>query len=313
MPLGSLLPAPFGDQAYRWKKRVQEKLWRRPEDHVEWMATDVMVNGTRFSDVIRTGAIKGTGSNLIGFSENAVVKIEERRWETKRNGLRDESRILGHLTQLGCHCAPRLLWEGTTADGQDAFIMERVHRKGKMPEAEALLAFLELKGAGVIHGDLYPANVFWNGQHAVLIDFDQAIIDATVVQMTLAELIEYMGDTCPEHARFCQSMQRQLERWHWKRYCVNGKLDLRHATLLKSGTSTRTATGIYHSLDGMTTFVEGERGLGARRHLLRQIVFDGETILDIGCNTGLLVRYLVGRNAARVDGDEISPGSPLPR
>lgn len=242
----------------------------------------------------------------IAFAPGHVLKVEEIRWRHKLNDMATEIRILRRLNAMGCRSVPELVSEGTWR-GRRYFISRRApDLPGRRP-ADVLLAFLELKGCGVLHGDLKDENVLFNGDHCVLVDLDQAVLDPHSIRLDLDELaLLYTRRRCKKPWKKCQSLPTQLGRFGFPELTPGGRLDLAETTLLRKATSTRSRSGIYHTLDERTVFASGERGLDGRRAVLDRLEFAGERVLDVGCNTGLLVRYLIARGAARVDGCEVS-------
>ncbi len=249
---------------------------------------------------------------VIWESNSHFLKIQDWVCEDKRHLLYEEANIIQKLNELGCVCMPRLVDIGTYKN-KPYYITKKVHQKRGMTNADALFAFLELKGCGVIHGDLnyihryfFPkqGNVLFNGLHCVLIDFDQAIIDPEVSKLNLDDLFEYMDVTYPEWGANCGGLKEQLERFKYRRYINGVRLDLAGTTLVKKGVSTDYGQGVYHTIDEKNVFIKGERDLKDRLAVLKKINFTNEEVLDIGCNTGLVTRYVVRNNAKWVDGIE---------
>ena len=242
----------------------------------------------------------------VALGREHFLKVEDLRWPRKLNDMSAEIRILRRLSALGCRSAPELVSEGVWR-GRRFHITRRVrHQEGLRP-ADVLLAFLEVKGCGVLHGDLKPENALFNGDHCVLVDFDQALPDPGSVPLALDEVAQrYARRRCKRPWKQCRPLPIQLGRFGFPDLAPGGRLDLAHTTLLTKAVSTHSATGTYHHLDERTVFVQGERGLGDRQAILDRLDFTGERVLDVGCNSGLLVRYLARRGARRVDGCEVS-------
>jgi len=65
----------------------------------------------------------------------------------------EEICIIEKLNSMNCISVPKLKSYGTYK-GKSYYITERVRESGAMNDVDALFAFLELKGCGVIHGDM---------------------------------------------------------------------------------------------------------------------------------------------------------------
>jgi len=248
---------------------------------------------------------------IIWESDSHILKLQEWICKDKRHLLHEEANIIQGLNELGCLCMPRIVDNGTY-EGKPYYITEKVIQKRGMTNADALFAFMELKGCGVIHGDLYrhryfpykQGNVLFNGLHCILIDFDQAIIDQEICKLNVDELFEYMDVTYPEWGSNCGGLKKQLKRFKYNKYFNKGRLNLTGTTLMKKGISTDYGEGVYHTIDEKNVFIKGERDLKDRLSILEKINFTGEEVLDVGCNTGLVTRYVIRRNAKLVDGIE---------
>jgi len=77
---------------------------------------------------------------------------------------------------------------------------------------------------------------------------------------------------------------------------------------MKKGISTDSGDGIYYAIDESTVFSNGERGIKDRLPILEKISFKGEEVLDLGCNTGEITRYIARNGAKWVDGFEYCRG-----
>jgi len=113
-----------------------------------------------------------------------------------------------------------------------------------------------------------------------------------------------MDVTYPEWGSNCGGLKKQLKRFKYNKYFNKGRLDLTGTTLMKKGISTDYGEGVYHTIDEKNVFIKGERDLKDRLSILEKINFTGEEVLDVGCNTGLVTRYVIRRNAKLVDGIE---------
>jgi 2-polyprenyl-3-methyl-5-hydroxy-6-metoxy-1,4-benzoquinol methylase len=139
-----------------------------------------------------------------------------------------------------------------------------------------------------------------------LVDYDQSVFDPSISQMGIPELFAYLEEKYPDQNSDYMSVQRQLEAYNYDKYFHDGRLDLSGASLVTKGETTIGHKGVYHDISGSSLYLKGERGLEERLPVLKKIDFSGETILDVGCNTGLLTRYMARRGARYVEGMEYS-------
>jgi 2-polyprenyl-3-methyl-5-hydroxy-6-metoxy-1,4-benzoquinol methylase len=265
-----------------------------------------------------------------------VIKVEFIPHCRKKNDLMRESDIIGELNAAGCVSAPQLLSKGElTIDsirqalpegldyglelaGISSFrymIMQYVGSAGKVPLADILVSVFEQKSLGIYHGDVKPANLRFDDARGVcvLIDYDQAVPLSTDVKKLNAE--EYLKwcdgkdkDRYPAGSgTWRRHFKRLSQRFHVAPLLKSGALNLAQTTPYKRQATTNTKAGVYHTIKHPVVFADGVRDLRDRSTLLDQVEFsDGETVLDVGCNAGLLVHYLAGRGC-RATGIELDP------
>ena len=87
----------------------------------------------------------------------------------------------------------------------------------------------------------------------------------------------------------------------------SGAFNLAQTTPYKRQATTNTKAGVYHTIKHSVVYADGVRDLRDRSAVLNEVRFsEGETVLDVGCNVGLLVHHLAGRGC-RPTGIELDP------
>jgi protein-L-isoaspartate O-methyltransferase len=265
-----------------------------------------------------------------------VIKVEFTPHYRKKNDLLRESDIIAELNAAGCVSVPQLLSKGELpidairqalprelachldSAGISTFrylTMQYVNSASKVPLADILVAVLEQKSLGIYHGDVKPANLRFDEARGVciLIDYDQAMRLSTEVKNLNAE--DYLkwcdGQDKISYPAGSGTWRRHFkglsQRLHVAPLLKNGALNLAKTTPYKHQATTNTKTGVYHTIKHPIVFADGVRDLRDRSTLLDQVVFsEGEAVLDVGCNAGLLVHYLAGRGC-RPTGIELDP------
>jgi len=239
-------------------------------------------------------------STEIIFDNETVIKIEKKMNPKKRNNLEKEWLILKDLESKGSIVSPAPIEFGTLPNRNHYMVLPRLKNIGLVKnEYDMMFSILCLKGMGYIHGDYKNDNMsFEDGCRCVFIDFDQALKcnEDLPMDMFLEKLIK------TNRNKLAPLQYDQLLSMF-----VDYRLDLSKTTIFQKGISTKTKNGIYHPVSTFNLFIEGERGLEGRIDILSHVPFShDETILDIGCNTGLLIRYLINRGCSWVDGYERS-------
>lgn len=254
-----------------------------------------------------------------------VIKVEFIPHFRKENDLLRESDIITELNSAGCVSVPQLLSKGELpvdsirqalpvelachleSAGISTFrylTMQYVKSASKVPLADILVTVLEQKSLGIYHGDVKPANLRFDEARGIciLIDYDQATPLTTDVKKLNAE--DYLkwcdGQDKVRYPTGSGTWRRHFkglsQRLHVAPLLKAGAFNLAQTTPYKRQATTNTKTGVYHTIKHPVVFADGVRDLRDRSTLLDQVEFsDGETVLDVGCNAGLLVHYLEGR------------------
>lgn len=210
--------------------------------------------------------------------ENHVVKTSLGLDPLKRNSIEEEIRIISELNDWNCPCVPQLIESGTDHEGNPFFAVQRVKPVSLAPIADLWLSYLAVRGCGWEHGDLMRRHTLYDGRIVFLIDYDQAF---------------------PVEARKTWQNGNISPRLRKSFSAISAKpLNLATTSMAKQGCTTIGSSGMYHSISEKLVLMPGERGLGGRRDALSAIKFAGEHVLDLGCNTGELTRYLIREGGA---------------
>lgn len=255
----------------------------------------------------------------------SVLKIEFFPHFRKRNSLIQEIAIVKALNDAGCVSAPRIVESGSytfeemrdaipcniqtylDAQGRERFeymIMDFVPSGRRAPLSDILLAMLEQKSLGVYHGDVKPANIRYDEEKGicVLIDYDQAeVLPPHVVAMSATDFLDWCDVREKERYdgkfyTWCRHFKGLNYRRHVSPMLRNGAFNLAFTTPYRRQVTTNTKDGVYHTIVSPIIYADGVRDLRDREALLDQVEFThNETVLDIGCNAGLLCHYLAAR------------------
>jgi glycosyltransferase involved in cell wall biosynthesis len=261
---------------------------------------EIVVDGLRFTDVKRTKH----KNNSVGFNDKYIIKIEHDKHPLKLRSLLEEIEIIKYLNSKECVSCPRLFSEGRLKTGERYFIQERIDGQRGFNTADMVLSILEQKSLGICQGDLKIENFIFDSDSVChIIDYDQAIYDERFVQMGNIEYFEWIAQYIVNRWRkygitdFYKSYG--LNRDEIFSLFKNGAFNLAAATIFKEQITTDSDSGIYHSLNTDKIYIEGARDLNPRLGALNAIEFKkAESVLDVGCNMGLLGHYLHDRGCA---------------
>ena len=261
------------------------------------------------------------------------VKIEIIHNPNKAQTLAQEYNIIKHLNNAGSLSCPTAHSFGsvethalvevlpdevsrvvTSANTErlDYIIQDFVPDDDGYSLADLYLSMLEQKSLGIYQGDLKPANLRYSDEHKIcyIIDYDQA----TTLTEEQCEMDNY------DFLQFCSSHDkerygignwlRHFEKTGWGAKDVsaifdqNGSFDLGNTTIFQTQVTTNSDTGFYHTIRERDIFIEGSRAVDTRAALLDNLSFaEGERVLDVGCNAGLLSMYLHDRGCQPIGVD----------
>ena len=269
---------------------------------------------------------------LIGVdtSKKYVLKVQLVPNPRKKNTIKEEYEVMRHLNKSECVSCPKAYEYGkitktnlldlvTEKDHREALIddeyeyilQEYISDSGLINLPDIVLSILEQKKLGVYQADIKPGNLRFDVNTSVcyIIDYDQAIL-LTDEQKSFPNKTFF---------NFCSQYDKQehgIGNWlrHLPQYSEldldqlfrDGSFNLGQTTILKTQRTTNSTTGIYHTIESDDIFADGSRKVDVRAGILDTLQFkEGEKVLDIGCNTGLLCQYLAARGCevSGVDND----------
>lgn len=281
------------------------------------------------SDLIISGVARSSDGKR-------VIKVEFLPHYRKQNNLQKEAEIIEKLNHSNCVSAPKLLSKGKLsldaiynalpANHFDFFkqagiltfhylTIEYIDSSNKAPIADILISILEQKNLGIYHSDVKPANLRFDDKRGVcmLIDYDQAIeLSPDVKNLNAKNFLEWCDvqdkSKYPSGpGTWRRHFKRLRQKLHIAPLLKSGALDLTQTTPYKRQATTNTKNGVYHTIKHPDVFAEGVRDLHDRTSLLDRVeFFKGESVLDVGCNAGLLVHYLASRGCSPT-GIEMDP------
>lgn len=281
----------------------------------------------------------GAGTTLVGRSADGryFLKIGLARHPDKANDLVGEADVIADLNRKGCVSCPQLIGMGRLPRAEvekvlavdqlpyppspdvDAFpvmVLPYLNSDDAIDIHDLLFTLIEQRRLGWFHGDLRPDNIRFDPADKIcyLIDYDQAE-HLTEEQQDLG-LVDYL--------RWADNRVREkYAKWNFRGlfhyfgdvdlekhivpFLNDGRLDVAKTQLYQAQETTLNKSKIYHSFSYADVFASGERDLTERRAFLDQVSFEtGESVLDVGCNAGLLSAYLAERGC-QVTGVDIDP------
>lgn len=248
------------------------------------MFSDIDVGGLHFSNIIKSEY----SETCVGFNDNYIIKIEQEKCDQKVRDLSGEVAIVRYLNEHGCISCPQLLSDGYLDSGQRYLIQERVMPVYAFNYADMIFSIIEQKRFGISQADFRRANLIFDASGiCFIIDYDQARRNNSFIDMPNLAYLRLFRNFFAS----CGYVQDNID----KLFC-NGSFNLAETTIMKKQITTHTDMGIYRSIATPDIFINGLRSLEPRRAALDLIEFkNGETVLDVGCNMGLLGHYLTDR------------------
>lgn len=267
---------------------------------------------------------------IIGVSDDELflIKISTNTNSKKNLTIEGEYKLLKSLNEKGCQSCPKVYSFGTISKENISSLIDDKKTLQEIPGtefqyilqeyvpddkrynlADIVFSLLEQKSLGVYHGDIKPANIRFSSKKGIccFIDYDQAF-----------ELNDEQSSLSNEKFfKFCSQYDKDkygIGNWlrHFSEYSEDDlplllkkdSFDLKNTSVLNTQVTTNTQNGIYHSLQENKLFIDGNRGIDLRASALKNVDFKpGETVLDIGCNMGLLSWYLESRGCSVVGVD----------
>lgn len=251
------------------------------------------------------------------------IKVEILKNLNKTNDIKKEYEILKYLNSKDSKTAPtayelgnisreqliELLPNASVLDNisKDNFkyiVQEYVPDSGDYKPADILLTMLEQKKLGVYQGDIKPTNLRFNPQNSVcyFVDYDQAImLEEKEQNLNNLEFLDFCSDYDLKKYGFGNWLRHfsKYETSDFTSQFRDSALNLENTSIFKSQITTNTPNGIYHTIKEKDIFIDGARDVKIRGGMLDSLEFkDGERVLDIGCNSGLLSEYLYGRGCS---------------
>lgn len=254
----------------------------------------ITVEGIEFGNVQPTKCL----TNSVGFNRSYIIKIEHESNPRKLRNIVQEAEIIKYLNDCGCVSCPRLYSAGKLPNGENYIILERIYQKDSQTLGDMIFSLIEQKNLGVYQGDFKPENTVFDGSVCYLIDYDQAQKDDRFRQMGNIEFIDWIAEDFRQRRGhdFFTDPARNFDKQEIYALFVNDSFNMKHTDVFKKQITTNTKSGIYHNFSNPKIFIKGARGLEDRISALDKIEFvKGETVLDVGCNMGLLSHYLHDR------------------
>lgn len=254
----------------------------------------VNIDGIKFNNITFTKS----GSHAVGFNKSYFIKIEYQAHKNKLLSLNEEISIIKSLNELNCESCPKLLKSGELPDGQPYFIQERIIEKGKPNVYDMIFSLLEQKNLGFYQGDFKPENMVFNGSKCYLVDYDQAQRNDNFKEMGNIEFINWIAEDFEIRRGhdFYSDPNRKFSKTEILSCFEDDAFNAGNTSLLKKQRTTSTTSGLYHKINTSKVIVKGARNLDGRLKTLDKIELKpNESVLDVGCNLGLLSTYLHNR------------------
>ena len=255
-----------------------------------------------------------------------LLKIQVVRNSRKIRDIDGEFKIMQLLNERGCVSCPTahvigtlerqyLIERGVEIKSEEPSfrytIQDYVPSKDNYSMSDLVFSIIEQKKLGIYQGDIKPENVRFDPETGVcfLIDYDQAL-DLTSEQSAMSNLdfFNFCDIHDKNHYGFGNWLRHysNYDRQNFSSLFVDGALDLSMTSVFRMQKTTNTTTGFYHTVKTPDVFINGSRGISDRAAVMDAIEFSqGEKVLDVGCNAGLLCEYLSDRgcSAYGVDND----------
>lgn len=266
-------------------------------------------------------------------SKALFVKIQLFKLDRKRNSIREEYDILKRLNEKGCQTCPEVVSLESIAKDDlikilDEDLSEYVSRLSagsfdvmiqkyvqsddiEYSLSDVLLSMIEQKMLGVYQGDIKKDNIRFDAARSlcVFVDYDQAItLSEPQVKLSIPDFLTFCDDFDKSQYGFGDWLRHfpRFEPQDCHDALFEDMLDLSSTTIMNKQVTTNSESGIYHSINGPYVYASGSRTLGERAYALDDVDFkQGEKVLDVGCNMGLLSSYLYERgcDVTGVDND----------
>ena len=248
-----------------------------------------------------------------------VYKLELFKHPRKLNDLRKEYEIINNLNDKNCSSAPKvfsfntILGKYINTDGIDIdpekefayYKQEYLPSDSNLELADVIFALLEQKSLGIYQGDVKPNNIRFSSRDNIckIFDYDQAIyLDETQISASNLDFFKFLDDYEIErygqqswlrHFKLDISDSKQLLE---QTYFKDNSLNLAKTKIYKTQVTTNTQDGIYHTIKDKSFYLNGIRSFSDHHEILNKIPFKaGESILDVGCNSGALSLYMHDR------------------